>query len=116
MRFLSPRSYILSIIEGRSTDRTFEALSALRLVMEELGVDYILKQSRLDPLVANVDWIQALADLRNMALNPLMDHPRTFDPKIVVIFINDVSLCVEDILELLYQRVYQSVDMTCAID
>ena len=116
MCFLGPRSCILSITEGRSTDGTFEALSALKPVMEELGVDYSLKQSHLDPLAADADRIQALANLRNMALYPLMDHPGTFDPKTVIIFINDVSLCAEDILELLHQRVYQSADMTCAMD
>lgn len=102
MRFLGPRSCILSITEGRSTDGTFEALSALKPVIKELGVDYSLKQSHLDPLATDANRIQALANLRNIALYPLMDYSRIFDSKIVIIFINDVSLYTKDILELLH--------------
>ena len=29
---------------------------------------------------------------------------------------NDVAICMEDILELIYQRHYQNADMTCAMD
>jgi alpha-1,3-mannosyltransferase len=31
-------------------------------------------------------------------------------------FINDVSLCAEDILKLIYQRVVQNADVTCAMN
>jgi alpha-1,3-mannosyltransferase len=116
MYFLGPENCILSITEGRSTDGTLEALTALKPVMEKLGVIYILEQSDLNPLGGDADRVQALAELRNQALNPLVDRPQAFEPNTVVIFINDVSLCVEDILELLHQRVYQSADMTCAMD
>jgi alpha-1,3-mannosyltransferase len=34
----------------------------------------------------------------------------------VVIFLNDVSACAEDILELVHQRLLQQADMTCAMD
>ena len=116
MYFLGPEHCILSITEGRSTDGTLEALTALEPAMEHLGVVYVLTRNDLNPLGGDVDRVQALAELRNQVLSPLLDRPQEFDPNTVIIFINDVSLCVEDILELLHQRVYQSADMTCAMD
>ena len=58
--------------------------------------------------------IEALALLRNMALSPLTLD--TASQNATVIFINDVFICVQDILELIHQRALQGADMTCAMD
>ena len=39
-----------------------------------------------------------------------------FSPDALIIFINDVALWPEDILELVFQHVHQHAHMTCAFD
>jgi len=117
MRFLGPQNCVLSIIEGRSDDGTYEVLKQLHSEMEQLRVKYYFDSSEIDPMVGNGERrIPLLAELRNLALRPLVESPRLYDPDTTVFFINDVSLCMEDILELLHQRVRQRADMTCAMD
>jgi alpha-1,3-mannosyltransferase len=117
IRFLGPQSCVLSVLEGRSTDGTFEILTSLEAEMDKLGVKFILQTSDINPLAGEgTDRIKALADLRNEALTPLYNAPTKYDVDTTVIFINDVALCTEDILELVHQRAYQKADMTCAMD
>ena len=116
MRFLGPDSCALSVVEGRSTDGTFEILQSLKPEIESIGAQYYFTTSDVNPLSEGTDRIKALADLRNQALAPLVDNPQKFDGDTTVIFLNDVALCTEDILELLHQRAYQKSDMVCAMD
>ena len=116
IRFLGPHSCVLSVLEGRSTDGTYEILAALEAEMDKLGAKYVLQTSDLNPTGEGTDRIKALADLRNKALAPLYNTPTQFDLDTTVIFINDVALCMEDILELVHQKAYQEADMTCAMD
>lgn len=116
IRFLGPENCVLSIVEGRSTDGTFEILSDLRVDLEPIGLQYFLTTNDINPTANEVDRIEALAELRNQALLPLTEQPQNFDDATVVVFINDVALCMEDILELIHQRIYQKADMTCAMD
>lgn len=116
IRFLGPSNCALSIVEGRSMDGTYETLSALKHELHELGVQYHLQTTSLHPNEENADRIARLAELRNLALSPLTQHPGNFSPDATVIFSNDVALCVNDILELLHQRIYQKADMMCAMD
>ena len=114
--FLGPSDCVLSITEGRSSDGTREMLRALRPDLESLGVWYTLESSDIDPLAKGGDRVVALAELRNQALAPLLQNPDAFDSNTTIVFINDVSLCAEDILELLHQRIHQSAHMTCGMD
>jgi len=114
MRFLGPEHCALSIVEGRSDDGTFEILKMLRQEIEDLGARYFFNSTDLDP--GSGARIAILAELRNMALQPLTHHPEQYDTETTVIFLNDVSICMEDILELIHQRVHQHADMTCAMD
>lgn len=114
IRFLGPQDCTLSVIEGRSDDGTFEILLSLREEVERIGVKYYFNSSDINPTVG--DRIKALAELRNQALQPLLDHKLYPTNTTTVIFINDVALCMEDILELIHQRKYQNADMTCAMD
>jgi len=114
MRFLGPENCALSIVEGRSDDGTYEILKVLRIETEGIGAKYFFTSSDLNP--EDGDRIKALAGLRNQALEPLARHPELYSPEATVVFVNDVSICFQDILELVHQRVYQKADMTCAMD
>ena len=115
IRFLGPQNCALSIVEGRSDDGTFEILLSLREEIERIGANYYFNSSDINPTVG--DRIKALAELRNQALQPLLDHAnQTLTDATTVVFINDVAICMEDILELIHQRNYQNADMTCAMD
>ena len=122
IRFLGPQNCALSIIEGRSHDGTFEILLSLGKEIECMGAKYYFNSSDIDPpaddRINAGHRIKALAELRNQALQPLMDHHKEEGSKddTTVIFLNDVSICSEDILELIHQRHYQSADMVCGMD
>lgn len=113
MRFLGPENCALSIVEGRSVDGTFEILSQLRPSVEGIGSRYFFETSDINPAK---ERIKALAELRNMAVKPLVDKPDDYSKDTTVIFLNDIALCMEDILEIIHQRVFQDADMTCAMD
>ncbi|UPX16212.1 uncharacterized protein EKO05_0006625 [Ascochyta rabiei] len=114
--FLGPENCVLSIVEGRSNDGTFEVLDKLRPSLEALGVTYFLQTSNVNPTAPGEDRIEALAGLRNLALQDVLANPAHYDPDTTIIFLNDIALCMEDILELLHQRRWQGADQTCAID
>jgi len=112
VRFLGPERCSISIVEGHSTDGTFETLDLLRGHMENIGVEYHFTSSDLDPSAG--DRIDKLAQLRNLALKPL---PRGLSlSNTTIVFLNDVAICAEDILELIHQRLAQKADMTCGMD
>ncbi|KAK3295088.1 cryptococcal mannosyltransferase 1-domain-containing protein [Chaetomium fimeti] len=133
MRFLGPTNCALSIIEGNSKDGTGEVLAALLPELEALGVTYYFSTTAINPKKG--DRITALAQLRNLAIQPLLDDtsittsPTTpkpqrrtppkpkYDPATTtIIFLNDVAICPEDILELVLQHTTLNADMVCAMD
>ncbi|OAA52032.1 glycosyltransferase family 69 protein [Metarhizium rileyi] len=114
IRFLGPSRCVLSIVEGNSPDGTADVLHALRPTLRDIGAAYYLKSSGVDP--SEKDRIERLAQLRNEALAPLLDLHGKATSDTTVIFLNDVSACAEDILELVYQRTALGADMTCAMD
>ncbi|KAJ9603922.1 hypothetical protein H2200_011444 [Cladophialophora chaetospira] len=116
VRILSPELCFISVVEGRSTDGTFEILKSLVKEMEHLGVSYVLSCSDMQPGGEGMERISALAELRNTALKPLTKHPEQFDTATTVVFLNDIAPCAEDILELILQRVLLQADMTCGMD
>ncbi|TVY83528.1 Alpha-1,3-mannosyltransferase CMT1 [Lachnellula suecica] len=114
MRFLGPSQCALSIVEGRSDDGTIDVLRLLIEPLKTEGIAYFLESSDENPETG--DRIERLAGLRNLALEPLVSNAEQYTNDTTVIFLNDVSLCMEDILELLYQQVYQKADMVCGMD
>ncbi|KAJ5595137.1 uncharacterized protein N7459_001345 [Penicillium hispanicum] len=125
IRYLGPAHCAISVIEGRSEDGTYEILAALKSQIEAMGSHFSLSTSNVNPTGGDMSRIEALAELRNKALDPLktintMGHGTelagTFSPEAVIIFINDIALCPEDILELVLQHVSQDAHMTCAFD
>ena len=127
MRFLGPQNCALSVIEGRSDDGTFEILLSLREEIECIGAKYFFNTSGIDPEADDRlnpgDRVKTLAELRNQALQPLLDlHHQDSEggtpttDGTTIIFLNDVAICSEDILELIHQRRHQSADMVCGMD
>lgn len=115
IRFLGPENCALSIVEGNSDDGTPEVLAALRTHVEAMGTEYYFETSSVNPKAGQ--RIEGLAALRNLALQPMLDDRRRYSgEKTTIVFLNDVAACMEDILELAYQRVHLEADMTCAMD
>ncbi|KAI1335481.1 alpha-1,3-mannosyltransferase CMT1 [Xylariaceae sp. FL0016] len=128
IRFLGPSVCALSIVEGHSQgDGTRDVLVALEPKLKELGIRYYLNTNEIDSRAGN--RINKLADLRNMALAPMLlqDAPlelaampaETLPPATgdtTIIFLNDVAACPADILELVHQRIFQKAHMTCGMD
>ncbi|KAJ2907332.1 Alpha-1,3-mannosyltransferase [Zalerion maritima] len=139
IRHLGPSSCTLSIVEGNSDDLTFPVLSALTPFLENEGIEYHLVRSDIDPSGSN--RIGKLAELRNLALEPLLRSPdsyaiypetETYSPPAsqknerrrrrrqrrggTVLFVNDILPCPSDLLELLHQRLALNADMTCGMD
>ena len=114
IKFLGPEQCALSIIEGPSSDGTGEVLAALRPGLDALTTTYYFKSSNFTS--SEGDRIARLAALRNMALQPLLDEAKRYSSNTTVIFLNDVAICHEDILELVHQRRFIGADMTCAMD
>jgi alpha-1,3-mannosyltransferase len=114
IRFLGPEKCGLSVIEGRSDDGTFEILRLLREDLESIGTTYYFNSSDIGQRVG--ERVEALAKLRNLALEPLINDPERYSTNATVVFINDVSVCMEDTLELIHQRIYQKADTTCPMD
>lgn len=114
IRYLGPSNCALSIVEGRSTDGTYEILTALKSALEKMGTKHYLQTSDLNPSTgARID---ILAQLRNLALAPFTSNPSGFAEDTQIIFLNDVALCLEDILELVHQKIQQKANMVCAMD
>lgn len=121
MQFLGPENTVLSIVEGNSDDGTLEILSALKGQLADLGIRYYLRRDGLDPLGGS-DRIGNLALLRSMAVEPLRNSRNEtastlelpgadllFDDDAVVVFLNDVAACTEDI------SMYLSCDSSCRL-
>lgn len=119
MRFLGPVNCALSLVGGGGKpDGVYDVLMALRPEIEKLGARYYLRRPAIYP--GSEDRVMQLAQLRNLALSPLtnpssQDSGR-FTTETTVIFLNDVTICTDDILELAHQLDVQGADMTCAMD
>jgi alpha-1,3-mannosyltransferase len=116
INFLGPHNCALSIVEGRSTDGTYEILRSLAPQLEDLGISYFFQISDLSPQRKNPERIVLLAELRNLALRDLYEHPSSYAADTTIIFSNDVYTCPEDILELVHQQRFQNAHMTCGMD
>ncbi|KAF5022482.1 hypothetical protein F66182_5454 [Fusarium sp. NRRL 66182] len=114
IQFLGPERCALSIVEGNSPDGTADVLVALRPFLEDVGIPYFYNNSAINP--SKGARIRKLAQLRNLALEPLFTKRVPASDETTVLFINDVAACPDDILELALQRRNLNADMTCAMD
>ncbi|KAK3333060.1 glycosyltransferase family 69 protein [Cercophora scortea] len=118
IRFLGPAHCALSIVEGNSPDGTAEVLAALEPSLTRLGIrTHFILNNKIDPLAPQPgnDRFSSLATLRNLALAPLLSDPARYT-NATVLFINDVAICPDDLLELIHQRRHQNADLACALD
>lgn len=99
------------IVEGRSDDGTYAIPKLLRAAVEGIGRRYFFNSSNLNPTIGERTTV--LAELRNQALEPLTKNPGQYFPNTTILFTNDVSICMEDIVELIHQRLYQNSEMAC---
>lgn len=114
IEFLGPEQCALSIIEGPSKDGTGQVLGALRPALDALTTTYYLKTTDVSSVQG--ERIEKLAKLRNMALQPMLEDTSKYTADTTVVFLNDVAICSEDILELVHQRKFLGADMVCATD
>ncbi|KAK8055078.1 hypothetical protein PG993_000305 [Apiospora rasikravindrae] len=112
--FLGISSCALSIVEGNSDDATPRILTALQPELKRIGLRYFLNLTDINPKEG--ERIAKLAQLRNLALDPLSSAELPADADTTIVFVNDVAPCPDDLLELVHQRRLQSADMTCAMD
>lgn len=117
IRFLGHQDCVLSIVGGNSDDGTTLVLDAIRPELDALGIArYFFETSSVDPRDGDDQRMTSSAGMRNLALRPMLDNRRLYSEDTTVIFLNDVAICMEDILELAYQRNHLGADMACAID
>ncbi|KAM7199872.1 cryptococcal mannosyltransferase 1 domain containing protein [Naviculisporaceae sp. PSN 640] len=81
IKFLGPQHCGVSIVEGNSDDGTLEVLRLLQKELTKLGVAFWLSTSSLNPN-EGPDRIKYLALLRNMALEPVIGVPKSYNPPI----------------------------------
>ncbi|WAQ92675.1 hypothetical protein PtA15_17A157 [Puccinia triticina] len=73
---------------------------------------YVLEET----IWMGVDRIKLLLEYRNQALLAFDNADRALDGLSNLVFIDDVFLCAQDILELLWQRHFQGADSACGTD
>ncbi|KAH8771903.1 family 69 glycosyltransferase [Diaporthe sp. PMI_573] len=117
IRFLGPEDCVLSIVGGNSDDGTTLVLDSIRPELDALGIArYFFETSSVDLREGKDQRVTSSAEMRNLALQPMLDNTRLYSEDTTVIFLNDVAICTEDILELAYQRNHLGADMACALD
>ncbi|KAJ5671400.1 hypothetical protein N7507_000527 [Penicillium longicatenatum] len=122
VKYLGVKHSAISIVDGGSDDGTWEVLEALKPFMDKMGVQYFLVAS--DHISSDANDTETLANLRNQVLQPLKAKgveplhalASMYSPEAVVIFLDDIAMCPEDILELVFQHIHQGAQMTCAFD
>ncbi|OAV85678.1 hypothetical protein PTTG_30347 [Puccinia triticina 1-1 BBBD Race 1] len=81
-----------------------------------LGVQHHMRCAMEETIWMGVDRIKLLSEYRNQALLAFDNADRALDGLSNLVFINDVFLCAQDILELLWQRRFQGADSACGTD
>lgn len=102
----------LSIFENDSSDGTRPGLGELAAALLALRIDGLWINASKLSRPGNVERITALADIRNLAMSPLL--PYAADG--VFLFLNDVVCCPNDILELLHQQRLQKAHVVASTD
>ncbi|OAV90766.1 hypothetical protein PTTG_28195 [Puccinia triticina 1-1 BBBD Race 1] len=116
LRYLGPSKVYVSVYENGSWDHTPEGLGHLGAVLTGLGVGHRIRCAREETIWTGVDRIKLLAAYRNEALSGFAQADRILAGLSDLVFINDVFLCAQDILELVWQRRVQGADAACGTD
>jgi len=99
---LGPKNCTLSIVKGYSNNRIYKVLTLLGDAIKTIGVQYFLTTNEIDLTAENRNYIQAFTELCNQVLWPLRNYCKEFSENSIIIFINDIAIYMEDILELIY--------------
>lgn len=98
---------VISIVEGQSDDRTYEFLAALKMHVEALGTQLLPSTAPSTPKQKAKSKSSTYPSCTTKTFEPLKVSAATgpineldgmFSPDALVIFINDVALCPEDVL------------------
>lgn len=116
LRYLGIENVFVSVYENGSWDHTPEGLGHLGAVLSGLGVRHHIRSAREETIWTGVDRIKLLSEYRNMALSSFENADRALHGISELVFINDVFLCAQDILELIWERNLQKADASCGTD
>lgn len=102
----------VSIYESGSEDRTPEILLNFQKDLLNLRVPHtlLIGGSVKHHLKSRIEF---LANLRNLALEPLLTSPKKWDH---LLYVNDIITCASSLAMLLASRIDQTADMACAMD
>lgn len=116
---LGPDNVFVSVYESHSKDRTKEMLAQLDTDLAQLNVprrilsdDRAVRMNKSSPVQ---DRIQFLAEVRNVAMQPLLDPSSANTTFTHVLWINDITFTSQDALELLHTN-NARYDQVCASD
>ena len=116
--YLLPKNKVyVSIYENDSNDKTRRLLSDLGAALQAVGVDGLwMRSSNMRSAFDTKDRIVMLAEIRNLALAPLMPYASSDTDNGTLLFLNDVVTCTSDILELVHQQRLHNAGMAFGTD
>lgn len=114
---LQSNKVYVSIYENSSKDKTRALLSDLGAVLQAIGVDGLwIHSSNMLSDYEKQDRIVMLAEIRNLALAPLMPYASSKKSSGTLLVMNDVVTCSSDILELVHQQRLHNAGMAFGMD
>ncbi|TPX30101.1 hypothetical protein SmJEL517_g06250 [Synchytrium microbalum] len=112
---LDVSNLFISLYESDSKDGTARIATTWSTALSILGIPCrVVVNGVARSSIPN--RIEFLANVRNRALDPLVDMWRDGSVYDRVVFLNDVQFCAEDILELIFQSMLQDSSITCGLD
>eukprot|EP00834_Sanchytrium_tribonematis_P004333 NODE_207_length_12890_cov_0.936518.p3 type:complete len:398 gc:universal NODE_207_length_12890_cov_0.936518:6383-7576(+) len=111
--WLGTDNVYISIYESGSSDYTKEYLRQWSKLLNTNKVRHHFQTETISK-TKQMNRIDYLARVRNKALDPLKYLSNiVFDHSI---FLNDILFCVDDLLELIHQRIFQNASMVAGLD
>ena len=124
-QYLAPGNLFISIFESGSNDNTKDMLREFGILLNATKTPYRIVDSPLRKS-DQMNRIEYLVYVRNWAMDPLYElvkqktnltgHYDDEQPYDSVIFINDIFFCIDDLLELEFQRVLNNASMSAGLD
>ncbi|KAI8718338.1 hypothetical protein NCS52_00612500 [Fusarium sp. LHS14.1] len=106
MYYLGPYRCALTVIDGGWNQQIDDVLEELRLGVEHIGAVYNYTSFVYGPSVYRH---------RNQAIRAVRHARKEVSEDATIVFLDDVDICSEDILELILQRENLGADMTCGM-
>ena len=110
---IGPSNMFVSVYENGSSDQTKSLLQLFRVLLDSNGVtSRVIFGAEVGGIPYNVHRIDHLSEVRNKVLEPLRKG-ETARRASKIVFMNDITYCASDIIDLLVQAELQSSDITC---